>query len=487
MMNYRHDNNRPSFLSFIFLLFVGVAFFLILVNQLSFSNTFIVGPNETYLTPNALYQANVIGSGDTILIHAGTYTGNEALAVWRPDNLHIIGIGGRPHLVANGAYILGKGIWVVAGHNCTVENIEFSGARVPDQNGAGIRLDGNGLNLRYCYFHDNENGILTNNSRQGDILIEYCEFENGGHGDGYSHNIYIGHAASLTFRFNYTHHAKIGHCLKSRAAKNDIRYNYFSDGDDGYSSRLVDLPNGGYTILLGNIFHQGRLAENSNLVGYGKEGYDQGGDHRLYIHYNTFVSNRSVARFVDIQDGASFSSCQLNIFAGNGTVLQGSADILGNNFIAPDIASCNFEDADAFDFHPTDQSPFLNPAVSVSPDTLDAREPVFAYAHPLESISRSPINGSFEYGAFEFEEEVSVSDHKRININVYPNPSEGEIMAEGWNDIIELQIFDYLGHSKFRILNPQFPIYANQLQPGAYLLKLMDANGNIHCSTWLKI
>ncbi|MCB0662882.1 MAG: hypothetical protein KDC24_09090, partial [Saprospiraceae bacterium] len=59
------------------------AFFLILVYQLSFSNTFIVGPNETYLTPNALYQANVIGSGDTILIHAGTYTGNEALAVWR--------------------------------------------------------------------------------------------------------------------------------------------------------------------------------------------------------------------------------------------------------------------------------------------------------------------------------------------------------------------------------------------------------------------
>jgi hypothetical protein len=69
-----------------------------------------------------------------------------------------------------------------------VENIEFSGAAVPDHNGAGIRLDETGLIVRSCYFHNNENGILTSNPYAGDILIEYSEFAANGYGDGYTHN-----------------------------------------------------------------------------------------------------------------------------------------------------------------------------------------------------------------------------------------------------------------------------------------------------------
>jgi len=32
---------------------------------------------------------------------------------------------------------------------------------VPDKNGAGIRQEGAGLTVRNCFFHDNEDGILT--------------------------------------------------------------------------------------------------------------------------------------------------------------------------------------------------------------------------------------------------------------------------------------------------------------------------------------
>ena len=38
------------------------------------------------------------------------------------------------------------------------------------------------------------------------------------------HNLYIGHVNKLTFRFNYSHHAYIGHNLKSRADANYILY-----------------------------------------------------------------------------------------------------------------------------------------------------------------------------------------------------------------------------------------------------------------------
>ena len=83
--------------------------------------------------------------------------------------------GRHPKLDADGQYILGKGIWVLAGNNITVESIEFFGATVPDHNGAGIRLDGVGMNVQRCFFHDNENGILTSNPYAGEIIIEHSE------------------------------------------------------------------------------------------------------------------------------------------------------------------------------------------------------------------------------------------------------------------------------------------------------------------------
>ena len=256
------------------------------------ATTFQVGADKAYASPNALYAAGVVQDGDIIEIDAATYTGQAALAVWHPDNLIIKGVGGQPHLVANDEYIWGKGIWVFAGDNITVENIEFSGASVPDQNGAGIRLDGTGLIVRHCYFHDNENGILTGNPSAGDILIEYSEFGHNGYGDGFSHNLYIGHVNSLTFRYNYSHHAVIGHNLKSRANENYILYNRIMDEDSGNSSRLIDLSNGGFSIIMGNLFMQGPNAENNNLVGYGKEGLSNTSAHELYCINNTFVNSR---------------------------------------------------------------------------------------------------------------------------------------------------------------------------------------------------
>jgi hypothetical protein len=96
-----------------------------------------VGPGKKFDRPSA--AARVAKNGDVIEIAAGTYEGD--VAIWRQNNLTIRGVGGRPHLEADGEYAEGKGIWVIKGRNATVENVEFSGARVPDQNGAGIRQE----------------------------------------------------------------------------------------------------------------------------------------------------------------------------------------------------------------------------------------------------------------------------------------------------------------------------------------------------------
>ena len=50
---------------------------------------------------------------------------------------------------------------MVRGGAITIENIEFTGARVPDKNGAGIRFEQGQLEVRDCIFENNQNGILT--------------------------------------------------------------------------------------------------------------------------------------------------------------------------------------------------------------------------------------------------------------------------------------------------------------------------------------
>ncbi len=256
------------------------------------SGSYTIGPSSQYSSPNALYLANVLSDGDTIYIEGHEYRGQDALAQWKEDDLYILGVTGRPHLIAEGQYILGKGIWVLSGDDIHVSNIEFSGAVVPDKNGAGIRLDGVGMRASYCVFRNNENGILTSNPGDGDIVIENCEFDSNGHGDGFSHNLYIGRVASLTFRFNYSHHAIIGHNLKSRARENFILYNRIMDEEAGTSSRLIDVSNGGNTVIMGNSLMQGPSAPNKNLIGYGLEGLNNGGDHNLYVVFNTLVNKR---------------------------------------------------------------------------------------------------------------------------------------------------------------------------------------------------
>ncbi len=442
-----------------------------------YATTYQVGATRTYVSPYALYQANVVVNGDIIEIDAETYSGNACLAVWQASDLLIRGVGGRPHLEAAGQYIWGKGIWVLAGDHITVENIEFSGATVPDKNGAGIRLDGSGLTVRHCFFHDNENGILTNNTYSGDILIEYSEFANNGFGAGYSHNLYIGHVNKLTFQFNYTHHAFIGHCLKSRANENYIYYNRIADEETGASSRLIDLPNGGFSIIMGNLLMQGEDAPNNNMVGYGREGLSNT-DSQVFIINNTFVNKRiGSCIFVDIEPGTVVANVSNNIFAGGGTLINGTTTTMDHNLEESSIADLFFTDEMNYNYHLTEASPAINYGVAINAVNGYSLTPDFVYEHPLASAERITVGDTIDVGAYEYINPLETSLVLLESIQVFPNPTTGMLTIYSPEYPVQhTTVLDVLGRILWEAKDVK-TIDLSRLHEGVYYLKIETRGG----------
>lgn len=300
--------------------------FLLSLSTLLPAATLTVGPQGRYAKPCLALAA--AQDGDTVEIDAaGNYTGD--VCVWRASNLLIRGVNGRPRIDANGLSAQNKGIWVVTGNNNTIENIEMTGARVPDRNGACIRLEGIGLTLRRVYFHHNEEGLLTN-GRNGDILIEYSEFDFNGDGVGYAHNVYLTNERRLIVRYSYFHRALGGNVIKSRAAENYLFYNTFAS-EDAPSSWEVDLPNGGIAVLVGNVVQQGPLSLNNNIVSYMLEGAVAGRTNVLLLAHNTIVNegpaelDGSPAHFVYPAKSGYTAMLVNNIFAGPGQLMPDTA------------------------------------------------------------------------------------------------------------------------------------------------------------------
>lgn len=350
-----------------------------------------VGPREQYRRPcQAIAEAR---DGDQILIDAsGAYNGDVCAIT--ANGLTLQGINGRPRIDAAGKSVEGKGIWVVRGNSTVVENIEFSGARVADRNGAGIRQEGRDVTIRNCYFHDNQAGILTGAS--GNIVIEYSEFARNGNGDGQSHNIYINHAASFTMRFCYSHHSIGGQLVKSRAAANYILYNRLTD--EGGSNYEIDLPNGGLAYIIGNVIQKSATATNrAALVCYLTEGSTpQNPERRLYIVNNTFVNASTPScRFVWVASPAA-AVIRNNIFSGPGIVTNRADAVMSGNF----RGDARFRNAAAYDYHLLSGSPAIGVASAPGNGGAFPLMPGFGYVHPACSQKINP-RARLNAGAFQ--------------------------------------------------------------------------------------
>ena len=351
------------------------------------AQTWRVGPGRPLATPSA--AAAVAGDGDTVLIDPGTYVGD--VATWTQDDLTLRGDGGLAHLQAGGRSAQGKATWVIAGDRTVVDSIEFSGAAVPDKNGAGIRQEGVGLTVTRSWFHDNENGILTGASPTSDIVIRDSRFSGNGAGDGYSHNLYIGAVRSLTVSGSYLSGAVVGHELKSRAAQNTIIGNRITDADAA-TSYSIDLPNGGRSLIAGNVIIQGPNSPNSTLVSYGAEGFPATWSKEVWVVNNTFVNRRSAGTFVRLATGSQ-ANLHNNLMVGPGSLTNMTGVPASANTRA---GSQEFVNPAADDFRLLSTSSAINRGVVVPEPWRATSE----YEHPTRLVPR-PVVGAVDIGAYE--------------------------------------------------------------------------------------
>lgn len=373
-----------------------------------------VGPDREYKTPSAV--AGRVGDGDVVLIDAATYECDTGV-IWRADHLTLKGVGGRPHLAAEGCGIPGgKGIWNPAGTDLLIDNIEFSGAAVSDENGAGIRFEGDGqVIVRNSYFHHNENGILFTPpfADSTDLLIEHSEFAYNGTSTGQAHNLYINGARSLTFRYNDSHDSHVGHLLKTRANSNYILYNRIATMG-GTGSFEIDIAHGGDSWIVGNIIQQGPVSENKGLIAYGAEAtlnpgteYAEG---HLYVINNTIINDRADgADLIALFDYES-ASLQLtnNLFV---DIPESELDFLEDQGAELDgnllTDRPGFQDRERYNYALTVESAAIGEGVDPGADHLgNPLRPDRRYRHPTAFEARDRNDDEIDIGALDFSEPV---------------------------------------------------------------------------------
>jgi hypothetical protein len=176
--------------------------------------------------------------------------------------------------IFDGGVCEGKATLVLRGRSANVEGLIFQNIAVPDENGAGIRLERGDLNVVNSLFRDSQQGILTGEYKSGRITIDKSSFSGLGLcASDCAHSIYIGDYGSLTVTRSRFERGQGGHYVKSRAARVSITDSSFDDSNGNGSNYMIDLPGGASGDITRNIFVQGQNKENwSAFIAVAAEG-----------------------------------------------------------------------------------------------------------------------------------------------------------------------------------------------------------------------
>ncbi len=288
-----------------------------------------VGAQGEYKSLAAAAQHAV--SGDTIYVQAGTYTNDfVSLNGGSGSGITLQAVGGMVNEVATVAPPNEKALLDVSG-NVTVNGFAFSGVAISNYyggNGAGIRYENGNLTLNSDYIHNNQDGLLGNPAPAGTITINNSAFVDNGSGSGRTHNIYIGDIQQATITNSLSTGANLGHEFKSRAQNTTIINSRLQDVN-GNASYVVDTPNGGQVILIGDTIQKGPNAPNQVMVTTGEEGAYA--NSHLFVTGNELINNRSSAIGVR-NDGASATLAGNAVYGLTAAQLQqgGGMSVTGN-------------------------------------------------------------------------------------------------------------------------------------------------------------
>ena len=348
-------------------------------------NVIRVGPERAVRT--IAEAARLAEDGDTVEIDAATYTGD--VAAWRQSNLTIRGVPGpdgtRPVLDANMRSASGKGIFVIQGHDVVVESLEFRNAKVPDRNGAGIRMEGTRLPVRNTVFRSNETGILTYYNPAAVLEVHDSQFIDNGFraSQGQAHAIYVGEIARFLIQGSYLTGTQVGHLIKSRAHQTHVRYNRIT-GESSTASYEVDLPNGGMAYLIGNLIEQGPTSQNRAVIAFGEEGMFALRPSQLYVSHNTLVNRLAgwcawihapTGGWVKVVNTVMLGNCIFNVASRRHFV---------NN---PSARATDFADPAAYDFRLRSTSALGGTAVAAGTAGAFPLESAREYRHIATSVA----------------------------------------------------------------------------------------------------
>nr|MDD6335512.1 hypothetical protein [bacterium] len=113
----------------------------------------------------------------------------------------------------------------------------------------GVHQVGDNLTVRRCLVRDNRQGIISSDFGSGSITVEYCECYHNGAGGG-DHNLYLAtdevcHPEAVArVQYCYIHDSVSGNGLKTRAARNEIYFNWFEN--NYHQSMELIGPDPGY-------------------------------------------------------------------------------------------------------------------------------------------------------------------------------------------------------------------------------------------------
>ena len=206
--------------------------------------------------------------GDTIQIAAGTYVNDYGVI---DKKVIVEGVGGMARFVQQNFLDSNQGIFVV-NTDATLRNLEIMGGHNYSGRVAGIMVQGGHVTIANSYIHDNDIGInASDNARTGIVMID-TEVAHNGNDDRGTPNMVVGAVGSVVIQNSTIHGAFSGHELTSRAFNALIENNRIYDGVGNPASFLLNIAQGGNTVIRNNILEKGEDSANGILIRIAGEG-----------------------------------------------------------------------------------------------------------------------------------------------------------------------------------------------------------------------